>query len=539
MKYKRFIEENFLIDEPKTGKLVPFIFNKVQAHYYDELIKDYDIEKNGITNPIRDEILKARREGFSSLILALFGADDILQVNPTETNVISYKDDATETFRRRYRNYVLSYAARKLGYTIDQIQTNPGILDLAAKQFLDVDGTDIVLRHNKAHFYCGTANARVGGRGGVLQKLLFSEAAHYPNSDKMTAKEVIDGTMRQIDINSGWVFIESTANGYGNYYQLIWSLAVKGLHRFKARFYGWREFYSEEDFEKIKLEMTDKDMLKQEYPETPDEAFIASGNTFFNKERISEQLKACPVPIDVDKTLISEKLLNHYIDKTLLVYELPQDFISYVAAADVAEGKGKDSSTVYLINNKTLEPAAEFDSNKIRPDEFAIFLDALGRWYNNAYLAVESNAGLWVLTELFEKLHYPNLYWREAIDDVTHAVRKQLGYHTGTGSQGRKVMLDNLLVQVNLYDGIWTKDFLNQCLVFVKNSLGRPAAMDGEHDDCIIAAGICHYVRDNAPAEIKHAPSEPQTVEQRIMARLQKKKEEKEGTRSVSQSNYL
>jgi len=887
MRYKRFIEDKFLIDEPRSGKLVPFIFNKVQVKYYDELVRDYDIENKGITNPIRDIILKARREGFSSMVLALFAADDILQVNPTETNVISYKDDATETFRRRYRNYVLSYAARKLGYTIEQIQTNPGVLDVAAKQFLEVDGTDIVLKHNKAHFYCGTASARVGGRGGVLQKLLFSEAAHYPNSDKMTAKEVIDGTMRQIDINSGWVFIESTANGYGNYYQLIWSLAVKFLHRFKSRFYGWREFYTEEDFEKIRLEMTDKDMLKQEYPacvsgdskiatdrgyilmkdlvpdgniilnkydkgekqtftlmtdmgfrvvctedhpiltkrgfvklenidtendrvilsgsrfnnriqkvrykeaivdceividrdlalflglfmgdgsfagkdgtisiacdrgcddvireverlmnklfggfgtrmtgsksgcleirksnkkfvdifkqlnilrqnssfaykrdikvpefiksspkhivrqflrglfeadgfadrngnrvvffskykdfiqdvqllllsfgitsrlrtaikksgvgyeyigydlslrknestmfkeeigfisfkknvrlknntgdsrvelvdkiksitkkeiervydittdnhqfsaggivvhNCPEEAFIASGNTFFNKERLTYLLQSAPEPIEVNREQFSkyEKLLSYYIDKTLLIYSLPDTFGSYVAAADVAEGKGKDSSTVHLINNKTLAPCAEFDSSKIRPDEFAEFLNMLGRWYNNAYLAVESNAGLWVLTELFENLHYPNLYWREAIDDVSHTVRKQLGYHTGTGTQGRKVMLDNLLVQVNLYDNIWTKRFLTQCLVFVKNEQGRPQAMDGEHDDVVIANGICHYVRENAPAEYpKPRTVGDMTVEERIQKRLSDRKEAMSGINGVSQTNYI
>src|SRR3990167_6302443 len=268
MRYRDYIQNHFLIDEPKAGKLVPFIFRPIQNKYYDELVRDYDIEKNGLTQPIREDILKARREGFSSLILALFAADDLVSENPTETLVISYKDDATKTFRRRYKLFVTSCSARRAGYSFEQIQQDFTILDKMAKEVFSVDSDEFELKHNKAHFYCGTASARVGGRGGVVQKLLFSEAAFYPDSDKMTAKEIVDGTMRQVDIASGWIFMESTANGYGNYYEQIESAANKREHRFKSRFYGWQEFYTEEEFATIASEFIDKSMLKQEYPKT-------------------------------------------------------------------------------------------------------------------------------------------------------------------------------------------------------------------------------------------------------------------------------
>ena len=125
MQYKRFIQDNFLIDRADTGELVPFVFNKVQAKYYDELVKDYDIEAKGISVAIRENILKARREGFSSVILAIFCADDIRNDNPTETTVISYKEDATDTFKRRYRTYALSFFAKfKLGFSVEEIKGN-------------------------------------------------------------------------------------------------------------------------------------------------------------------------------------------------------------------------------------------------------------------------------------------------------------------------------------------------------------------------------------------------------------------------------
>lgn len=285
MKYKQIIEDNFLIDEPKTGRLVPFVFNKVQNKYYRELC-ELGLEEKGVGACLREFIVKARREGFSSLILALFAADDIMQDNPTESQAISYKEDATGTFRRRYRRYVLCYFARRSGKTVEEIQNNPNVLEIYAKQVFSIDSDDLELRHNKAHFYCGTASARTGGRGGVLQKLLFSESAHYQDTERMTAKEIIEGTIRQVDISSGWVFQETTANGTGNYHYKTFKNIKAGQSRYKLRFYGWREFYTEDEMKVIASEFNDTDMLKQEYPETVEEAFLSSSLTFVTESEL-------------------------------------------------------------------------------------------------------------------------------------------------------------------------------------------------------------------------------------------------------------
>lgn len=292
MKYRAFIEHYFLIDEPTTGKLVPFKFNEVQAKYYQDLIKDYDIENKGISAPVRDFIVKARREGFSSLILGLFAADDITQSNPTESQVISYRDDGTSIFRKRYRRFILSWFARKPvqegggGIAVEDIQNDANILEKFSKQSFSVDASDLELRHNRAHFYCGTASARTGGRGSVLQKLLYSEAAHYQDSEKITAKEIIEGTAQQVDKSSGWIFQESTGNGKGNYFYQTYEAIKQGLSRYKLRFYGWRSFYSEAQFKVIASEFTDMDMLKQEYPETEEEAFLASSLAYTTREQL-------------------------------------------------------------------------------------------------------------------------------------------------------------------------------------------------------------------------------------------------------------
>lgn len=286
MKYRAMIEKYFLIDDAETGALVPFIFNDVQAKYYQQLCTDYDIENKGLTSPVREIILKARKEGFTSLILALFAADDYAQDNPTETEVVSYKDEATAKFRKRYRYFMLScFAKRELKWD-ETNRRNPLMLESISKQAFAVDSEGhYELRHNRAVFDCSTANARTGSRGGTKHKILYSEAAHYQDTEKITAGEIIEGGSQQMSAESGWIFIESTANGEGNTYADMWAAAMKGAIRFKPRFYGWQEFYTKEQFAVIASSFTNKDRLKQEYPSTPEEAFIAFAGQFFKEWR--------------------------------------------------------------------------------------------------------------------------------------------------------------------------------------------------------------------------------------------------------------
>lgn len=358
MKYKKFIEENFLIDEPKAGKLVPFVFNPVQNKYYKELCRDYDIENKGVAAAIREIIVKARREGFSSLILAIFAADDILQTNPTETQVVSYKDDATGTFRKRYRRYILSWYATRAGANIAEIQQNSSLLDRYARQAFSTDSTNLVLRHNQAHFYCGTASARTGGRGGVLQKLLFSEAAHYPDTENMTASETIEGTAQQVDKESGWIFQESTGNGTGNLFYKTVQLCLKKLSRYKLRFYGWRDFYTDKQFEVIKSEFTDSDTLKQEYPETLEEAFLAKHLSFTSP---SELVALCGVEADKDLVIQVEIGGTNYIDQCetfkdfVITHERMNPGRALFLGLDSA--KDIDKSVLTLLQSRDLSPA--------------------------------------------------------------------------------------------------------------------------------------------------------------------------------------
>lgn len=362
MKYRKFIEDYFLIDDPEIGELVPFKFNKVQAEYYEDvLVKLYDIENKGISVPLREHIVKFRRGGFSSLILGLFCADDIASLNPTETNVLSYKDDATEKFRKRYRIFALSFfAKREMGITIEQIKKKPDILEEVAKKYFSVDTSSIEMKHNKAMFSCGTASARVGGRGGVLQKLLMSEAAYYPDTEKMTAKEIIEGTMRQVDLRSGWVFIESTENGSGTYQHKLWKNAKKGLSRFMNRFFGWRSFYTEEEYATIKSEFVDPDMLRREYPEVEDDLFKSSENSFTGELELLALVEHEKATKEICYTLELQGV--NYIDQCEIIASAIEQIIkmnptsALYAGLDTAKQKDKTTLVILKDRRKVLNP---------------------------------------------------------------------------------------------------------------------------------------------------------------------------------------
>ena len=411
MQYKRFIQDNFLIDRADTGELVPFIFNKVQAKYYDELIKDYDIEAKGITAAIRENILKARREGFSSVILAIFCADDIRNDNPTETTVISYKDDATDTFKRRYRTYALSFFARhKLGFSVEEIKKKPAILDIAAKKFLAVDsGHEIIFAHNRAHFYCGTASAKVGGRGGVLHKLLFSEIAYYPDTEIMTAKEIVEGTMRQVDISSGWVFCESTENGRGTYQYKMWMNAKQKLSRFMNRFYGALDFYSKDEIAKIKSEFVDMDMFKREYPMTEDDLFASSALSFISEEELRDLVEYEPAKRDLIYWLTLSG--TNYIDQCEILLSAIEQVIkknprhSLYVGIDIA--KQHDKTVLTIIKDKN--PSVTGGVKCIALDATGGSGDFMPDWF-------ERNTRFYLERVKFSRMSKDNMYtWLTAV----------------------------------------------------------------------------------------------------------------------------
>lgn len=261
--YKKFIEDNFAILDLKKQTPVPFKLNPVQIKYLDTLLTEHpDMEGT------REIILKARQEGFSSFILALFAVDFIMR--PFSVSIcISHRKDSTELLFKKVKFYLESFC-QKRGFSL--------------KDYLATDTKGMIENKvNNAVFYIGTAGAKVGGRGGSARNIHFSEAAFYQDTELITAEEMITATTQQVPQGAGMIFIESTANGVDNYYQQEWERAYTDHNStYTPRFYGWQEQYSKEWVEEKRKDFATEAKWRQEYPGSPEEAFISSGTPYFD-----------------------------------------------------------------------------------------------------------------------------------------------------------------------------------------------------------------------------------------------------------------
>ena len=95
MNYADFVPARLKIVN-KEGVTVPFILNPIQTKFLTEDSSDRDI------------VLKARQQGFSSLILAMFTADFLLTENSVNVVVADIADNS-EALLARVKFFLKSY----------------------------------------------------------------------------------------------------------------------------------------------------------------------------------------------------------------------------------------------------------------------------------------------------------------------------------------------------------------------------------------------------------------------------------------------
>ncbi len=264
--YKRWIEENLEIVD-KGGKRLPFILNEIQNKF---LTQD--------TSNSKDIILKARQQGFSSLILAMFTADFLLKENIYNVVVADIAENA-EGLLERVKFYIDSYCHRN-----------------------NIDPKDILQYNSKYHlkhkilnntYRIGTAKNVNFGRSKTITNLHLSEVAFYSN-----IPDIIAGA-GQATVEGGRMILETTANGF-NDFKKIWDDSVLGGGIYKPHFYKAGDFYDKEFLSRKRREFEatgKKRLYRQEYPETPQEAFITSGDLYFEMGALENYLSKVNRPI--------------------------------------------------------------------------------------------------------------------------------------------------------------------------------------------------------------------------------------------------
>lgn len=261
--YKRAIENEFSIVN-KDREEVPFVLNKAQ----DDII-------NKLSD--RNVILKCRKLGFSSLLLAIASLKFLLGKNERCVSM-SFDADASVKQLERAKRFIESFE-RKNGITIPKKYNSKN--EMVYER--EVDGIKYVNT-----FRIGTANADSFGRGDDISFLHLTEVSLADNIQNLLAG------VGEAVINNAMITLETTANGFNNF-RTFWNEASLGERGYKTFFYNPTWEYSEEYLEQKKKELGR--MFSQEYPMTPEEAFLTSGDCFFDTAILAEHLNATVKPM--------------------------------------------------------------------------------------------------------------------------------------------------------------------------------------------------------------------------------------------------
>jgi len=343
------------------------------------------------------------------------------------------------------------------------------------------DGPDSQFTHHTA--------ATVHGQRGLTSSFLhLTEAAFYPYSGAFTS---LMNTVSKDRNNI--VIVETTANGLegpGEAYYQAWEAAIAGDNEFLGIFLPWwddpayqmpEEFALDaprDEYEKFlmndvkhwkngkKVEITKSQIAwfretlstkcegiiekwRQEYPSTPEEAFVATGNPAFTIEEMQFANNAIvKIPWQGRCVLTTDQKhgqLQKGTDGPLVVYETPQKGHHYFAGVDSARGEEStmapgDYAGIVVWNAETGDLAARYMS-RVSPEELAPVAAALGYYFNSAMLNVElNNIGYVTMKALRDTYYYPNQYLWKGRDDRADRSKHGSAYGFETSDRYRKMM---------------------------------------------------------------------------------------------------
>lgn len=513
--------ESCLKIKTKSGTVVPFRLNDAQRKLYAVAKRQQDAGK-----PVRLIILKARQLGFSTLTEGL-----IFHACATRKNVnaliVAHREDATANLFRM----------SKLFYDELPAPVKPMLRASNAQELVFENPSKLRSEREarpglRSRIRCATAGGRGIGRSDTLQCVHLSEYAFWPDGADGKAS-TLAGILQAVPSLPGtMVVIESTANGFEDFKER-WDAAVAGENDFEPVFFAWfenpdyampvvpgTEWTPEERDLKAAYQLTDEqlqwrrwcianncggslDMFRQEYPASPGEAFLHSGTGVFDNEQIVLRLERLPSPAGRGEFTDGEWTEGEMGPVTL--YELPEKGVPYVLGGDTA-GEGSDYFTAIVINNVSGRIAAKLRQKYSEP-EYVRQIYALGRLYNDALVAIETNFSTYPVMKL-QEMEYPNQYSREREDTYTRQMKKSFGFRTDRQSRPRAIA--NLVEVFSSHPEWFTdRELLEEMLTFCYNEDHRPEALAGKHDDLVMGAAITYAVRHQQRMTVLTEPEKP------------------------------
>lgn len=210
--------------------------------------------------------------GFSSLLLGMAGIKFLYGQNERCVSM-SFDQSAATKQLERAKHFLRSYER------INKIEIPFKYNSKSEMVFEGVrdDGSKYV---NSLRI--GTAKSSSFGRGDDITFLHLTEVSSADNLEALLAG------VGEAVVNDTMITLETTANGY-NDFKTFWDEASLGTRGYRTFFYDPSWEYDEKFLAGRKAELGR--LYDQEYPSTPELAFIATGEHFFDKMAMNDYLK--------------------------------------------------------------------------------------------------------------------------------------------------------------------------------------------------------------------------------------------------------
>lgn len=509
---EKLIELVFIVVD-KNQKTMPFFLNDVQHEFMDTLnqaIADYEA---GIITDISLLVLKGRQQGFTTLVTAYQLSCSILNRN-FQGFTLADKSDNSEAIFQNKAKFPYSQLPDALKPTEKYNNRKQLLFEKINSSWAVDTATKDVGRSRTVNFFHGSECAFwkdgiapiQGALGEAFTKncikIYESTANGYNDYQKMwdsgvhincfyewwetkeyrvsfRNEEAMKDFLHQIDTKKGWIWD-----------RLRWLRDDKHLEP-EQLFWYWNKYDK----------YLDKDLIKQEYPCTPHEAFLLSGKNVFDIAIILERLQHLQKPLkvgyfmyDYDGLKISNIRWVNDKDGYIKLYQMPNvpAMTEYCIGGDTA-GEGSDFFTGHVLDAKTGNQVAvlrhQFDA-----DQYTRQMYCLGKYYKDALIGIEANFDSYPIMEL-QRLGYPKQFTRTAQDTYTGKTEKRYGFKTTQLT--RPTIISRLIEIVREHcETINDKATLEELLTIIRNEKGRTEAPQGGHDDMMMGLAIAHHIRE-------------------------------------------
>lgn len=195
----------------KAGAVEEFVLNRAQMHLHETA--ERQLKETG---KVRIIGLKGRQQGFSTYVEGRIYWRTTHR-RGCQSFILTHEEEATKNLFRMASRYHEHCPA------------------LVRPQTGAANANELLFNVLDSGYKVGTAGNKAAGRSSTVQMFHGSEVAFWPNAEEHAA-----GVMQTIPDQPGTeVFLESTANGIGNFFHQQWQLAESGESDYWPVFVPW------------------------------------------------------------------------------------------------------------------------------------------------------------------------------------------------------------------------------------------------------------------------------------------------------------